>query len=125
MDPERRTRGVGGQRDVGERRAHRVGVGRPREGELLAAPARHDQEIGAGLGQVVEGDRRERRRITDLDHRLELRQVRDQRGDAREIIELCAPLIVDQGRGLGEVALQFGFGLRRQPRADEIHRRPD
>ena len=45
--------------------------------------------------------------IADVDDRLELGQVGDQRRRAREVVELRAPLIVDERRGFGQVALQL------------------
>ena len=99
----------------GERRVVGAG-GRARRGfagerELLAAPSGDHQQIGAGLLLVVGGDRHQRRPVADVDHGLELRQVGDQPRGARDVVELRAPLLVDERGGFGQVALQLGFGL--------------
>ena len=66
-----------------------------------------------------------RRRIADVDAGLELRQVGNEPRGAGDVVELRAPLLVDERRGLGQIALQLGLGLARHPRADEEHRRAD
>ena len=126
MQPERR-RELGIQRHGRVLRDVRDGArdGFANQCELLTASPMDQEQIRTGLHSVIGRDRLGGRPVGELDHRLELRQIGDQPRRARDIFELRVPLIVDERGRFREVAVQFGFSLRGQARADQIHRGAD
>ena len=91
------------------------------DGEALAIAIGHDHQIRGGLFEVIAGDRRHGGRVAGLERRLELRQVGDERGRACHTFEERRALLIDERDRFSQVALQFGFGLRGEHRAHEVH----